>query len=267
MSISRTVSVARLNLLLQAQEPSIPILMTIIPIVLTPFMVPGNRNTLLAEGYTHATGAEQAVPGFAILFSFFSVQLIVQMFFNEQHWGTWKRLRTSSVSLADIIAGKAGVAFILQLFQMGIILIAGSLICGYHPNGSIFALIVTALTFSAALSLFGVCISLWCTREHTALSLAMLAGILMACIGGSLTPVSTFPNWAKPLSRISPAYWVVDAITTVSLNYGTLADVLPNVAIVASFGMLCLLMIVLKHIQLRHRYIHVAAHADSVHRV
>lgn len=71
MSISRTVSVARLNLLLQAQEPSIPILMTIIPIVLTPFMVPGNRNTLLAEGYTHATGAEQAVPGFAILFSFF----------------------------------------------------------------------------------------------------------------------------------------------------------------------------------------------------
>lgn len=252
MSIRNTMAMARLNLLLQAKEPSVPVLMTIIPIVLTPFMIPGNRNTLLAEGYAHATGAEQAVPGFAILFSFFSVQLIVQMFFNEHRWGTWNRLRISSATIVDIILGKAGVAFLMQLAQMAVVLAAGSMICGYHPNGSLPALIVVAITFSASLALFGTCISLWCRSEHTALSIAMLSGILMACIGGSLTSVDTFPDWARGLARISPAYWVVNAIKTIGLDHGDVRDVLPDVMIVCGFGVLCLLLIVLRALLSRH---------------
>jgi ABC-2 type transport system permease protein len=251
--------------------------MTIIPIVLTPFMIPGNRSTLIAEGYTHANGAEQAVPGFAILFSFFSVQLIVQMFFNEQHWGTWTRLRLSSASMADIIIGKAGVAFILQLLQTGVVLLAGSVICDYHPNGSLLALIVTAVVFSAALSLFGVCISLWCSSEHTALSIAMLAGILMACIGGALTPVSTFPAWAKPLARISAAYWVVDAIKITGLDHGTIRNIIPNLAFVTAFAAACLFLVALRSVKLCNTRTHrdqcqgrdglVQHHHPPVHRV
>ncbi|MFT9111691.1 MAG: ABC transporter permease [Bifidobacterium psychraerophilum] len=245
MSIRKSAAVARLNLMLQMKEPSVLLLITIVPIILTPFMVPGNKATLVSEGYIHATGAEQAVPGFAILFSFFSVQLIVQMFFNERHWGTWDRLRASSLSVGDVIVGKAGVAVVLQIAQMGIVLVAGTLICGYRPNGSIAALAITALVFCLALALFGVAVSLWCASEHTALAVAMLLGMLMACIGGSLTPVNTFPAWAQPLARISPAYWVVDAIRRIGLDRGNLFTIMPNLFVIVGFGAVCMAFIII----------------------
>jgi ABC-2 type transport system permease protein len=238
MSGRRIFAVARLNALLQTQEPSVPVLMAVIPIVLTPFMIPGNRMTLVAEGYMHATGAEQAVPGFAVLFSFFSVQLIVQMFFDEQQWGTWNRMRASAASMSEIILGKVAVAFIMQFAQMAVVLAFGMVLDGYRPDGSMLALIMVTIIFALMVAMFGVAIAMWCGSERTAISVAMLGCVLMACLGGSLTAVSTFPDWARPLTRFSPAYWAVDAIKRIGLDRAGVADVLPQIGVIGGFGAL-----------------------------
>ena len=91
MKIKRFMAIARLNLLIQLRDPIPTILMTIIPLMLTPFLIPSSKTLLISEGYASATGAEQVVPGMAVLFSFLSVQFIVQSFFDEHRqissWG------------------------------------------------------------------------------------------------------------------------------------------------------------------------------------
>ena len=106
-------AMTRLNIRLQLTDPAPTLILTVIPLVLIPFMLPAFKSMLLADGYTGVTGAEQAVPSIAILFSFLAVQNIISSFFNERSWGTWERLEASPTSRASILTGKALVAFLM----------------------------------------------------------------------------------------------------------------------------------------------------------
>ena len=76
-------AMTRLNIRLQLTDPAPTLILTVIPLVLIPFMMPAFKSMLLADGYTGATGAEQAVPSMAILFSFLAVQNIIGSFFRR----------------------------------------------------------------------------------------------------------------------------------------------------------------------------------------
>ena len=60
-------AMTRLNIRLQLTDPAPTLILTVIPLVLIPFMMPAFKSMLLADGYTGVTGAEQAVPSIAIL--------------------------------------------------------------------------------------------------------------------------------------------------------------------------------------------------------
>ena len=140
-------AMTRLNIRLQLTDPAPTLILTVIPLVLIPFMMPAFKSMLLADGYTGVTGAEQAVPSIAILFSFLAVQNIIGSFFNERSWGTWERLEASPTSRASILTGKALVAFLMQTVQIAVVLALGALIFGYRPTGSLVALAAILLSF------------------------------------------------------------------------------------------------------------------------
>ena len=215
-------AMTRLNIRLQLTDPAPTLILTVIPLVLIPFMMPAFKSMLLADGYAGVTGAEQAVPSIAILFSFLAVQNIIGSFFNERSWGTWERLEASPTSRASILTGKALVAF-------------GALIFGYRPTGSLVALAAILLSFSAVLSALGVALALWSRSRDAALSLSNIIGMLAAGIGGSFSTVSSFPDWAQHAARLSPAYWAITAIHEVSLDGAGLADVGVRIGVLWGF--------------------------------
>lgn len=235
MRPKRFLAVVRLEALLQLRDAGLVVLMTLVPLVLMPFMIPACKTMLVSEGYLSATGAEQAVPGMAALFSFLSVQVIVQSFFHEHAWGTWPRLRASAATAADVVLGKVVVAYVVQAMQLFAVLLLGSVLFDYRPTGSLVALAAVTLAFAAVLAAFGVALSLWCVAEGTALSVANLVGMLASGLGGALCTVASFPGWAQPLAKLSPAYWALDAIRAVSLDGAGLADVTPQLSALAIF--------------------------------
>ena len=221
-------AMTRLNIRLQLTDPAPTLILTVIPLVLIPFMMPAFKSMLLADGYTGVTGAEQAVPSIAILFSFLAVQNIISSFFNERSWGTWERLEASPTSRASILTGKALVAFLMQTVQIAVVLALGALVFGYRPTGSL-------LSFSAVLSALGVALALWSRSRDAALSLSNIIGMLAAGIGGSFSTVSSFPDWAQHAARLSPAYWAITAIHEVSLDGAGLADVGARIGVLWGF--------------------------------
>ena len=210
-------AMTRLNIRLQLTDPAPTLILTVIPLVLIPFMMPAFKSMLLADGYAGVTGAEQAVPSIAILFSFLAVQNIIGSFFNERSWGTWERLEASPTSRATILTGKALVAFLMQTVQIAVVLALGALIFGYRPTGSLVAL------------------ALWSRSRDAALSLSNIIGMLAAGIGGSFSTVSSFPDWAQHAARLSPAYWAITAIHEVSLDGASLADVGVRIGVLWGF--------------------------------
>ena len=233
--LKKLSAVIRLNIRLQLTDPASTLILTAIPLIFIPFMSPAFKSMLVADGYADATGVEQAVPSMAVLFSFLSVQIIINSFINERMWGTWPRLAASATPRGVVLTGKALVAYLLQFVQVLAVLVLGALAFGYRPKGSVIALLLAVLAFSAVLAALGVAIALWAPSHDLALSLSNIIGMLAAGIGGAFCTVSSLPDWAQRAARFSPAYWAIDAIHSVSLDGAGVAGVLPAVGVLALF--------------------------------
>lgn len=229
------LTVLRTSLRIQRGDVASPIVMAVLPLVLTPFLIPGAQAQLQASGYPEATGAEQVVPGFAALFAFLAVQQIVTGFGHEHQWGTWERLRAAPVSAPALVLGRSITYLLVQLAQLAFVVTVGMLLFGYRPNGSISGIALVLLALAIMLVAFGVMlVAVFRFSEH-ALVAASLGGMIMAGMGGALAPVSSFPDWAQLVAAASPAYWALEAMRALSLERADLADVVPALGVMLGF--------------------------------
>ena len=78
-------------------------------------------------------------------------------------------------------------------------------------------------------SLSMACVALFRTLNQ--LSAAVNVGaMVLGGLGGALAPVAVLPSWARAVAPLSPAYWALEGFRTVTLDDGTLTDVLVPVA-------------------------------------
>jgi ABC-2 type transport system permease protein len=243
-SRSRAVAGTATRLLLA--DPA-PLMVTVLmPLLLTAFLMPSTRAQLRLEGFAHASGGEQLVPGLAVMFAFVNTTLVGTLFFREHAWGTWDRLRASPASTLEIVAGKVFPLYVCELLQLGVLFGLGRLLFGYRPTGSLLALAAVLVLFVALVVALGVMlVALFATMDQ-ALVIGNLGGILMAGLGGSLAPATSLPGWAQAIAHVTPTYWTLKALRDITLNGAGLAHVAPALAVVAGFTMVFALVAALR---------------------
>src|SRR5947209_9183011 len=92
VSPSRSAAVARHELRLLRRDPVFLLTFTLMPLIVMAFIKPAFRYMLAAQNGARVNGAEQAVPGVAVMFSMFLVGSVGFAFFREYGWGTWERV-------------------------------------------------------------------------------------------------------------------------------------------------------------------------------
>jgi ABC-2 type transport system permease protein len=231
----RSLVVAGTGLRLLLADPA-PIIVTVVmPLLFGAFLMPSSRAQLQQAGIAGATGAEQLVPGMAVLFAFLGVSLVGTLFFREHAWGTWERLRASSASTADVVVGKVLPLYACQLAQLAVVFTAGALMFGYRANGSMLALAAVIALFVAVLVAFGVMLTAVFRTMDQAMVIGNVVGMGMAGLGGAFAPASTLPAWAQAAAHASPAYWALGAIEDITLHRAGLADVTMPLVVLAGF--------------------------------
>ena len=152
MSPRRSWAVARNDLRILRSDPVFFIVFTAMPLVLMAFVKPSFRFALIAAGQKGANGAEQAVPGIAVMFSLFLVGNVGFTFFREHGWGTWDRLRCSSCTSIDLIVGKSVAPLVQSFAQLAILFGVGGVIYDLTVRGSFVGLILVAISFDSVSS-------------------------------------------------------------------------------------------------------------------
>ncbi len=231
----RSLAVGRLSGRLLLSDPAPMIVTVAMPLILAPFLVPAARAQLQLAGYRAAGGGDQVIPGLAVLFAFLSTQLVGTLFFREHAWGTWDRLRASPASTADIVLGKVAPLYLAQLLQLAVLLAAGWLLFGFRPDGSVAALVLVGALFVAMVVAYAVMLVALCPTMDLALVLGNLGGMVMAGLGGALAPVSSLPQWAQAVAHLSPAYWALDAMRSITLDHARLPDVAGSLGVLLLF--------------------------------
>ena len=100
-------------------------MLLVFPVITIAFLKPALQPALVQAGYPNATGAEQVVPGQAVMSAFFLVSLVTLAFFAEHGWGTWDRLRASPATSLEIVVGKALPRVAIGIVELVVVLGAG----------------------------------------------------------------------------------------------------------------------------------------------
>jgi len=200
-----------------------------------------------AERYSTAgprpTSVQQNVPAWLVFGMFFVVASLSSLFVQERSSGALGRLRSLGVSRFMLLMSKALPYLGVNALQAVLMLAAGiwlmPLIGGDALSlaGIDWGALVVAL---AAVSLAAVSLSLalaCAVRSHAqAATIGPMVNVLMAAAGGIMVPKFVMPGFMQRLVEISPMNWGLEALLTVLLRGGGVADTLPQVGRLVLFA-------------------------------
>jgi ABC-2 type transport system permease protein len=231
------MTITRHELRIISRDPVPVLVLVVFPLILMSFLKPAFRLALVANGYPQANGAEQVVPGEAVLNGFYIVGMTSFAFFSEYGWRTWERLRASKASSAEIITGKAIPRVAVSVAQFTIIFAIGTPLLDLHIRGSVLALVPMVLAFALCLVMLGVLVTALCRTIQQANALAFGGLVLFGAIGGALVPINVIPSWARTIAPVTPTYWAMRGFRSVILaGNGVSGVLLPTAILLAMAG-------------------------------
>lgn len=223
--MSRTLVIARLETRLLLADPFPILLLVAMPLVVLAFLAKG-----LVGGPAHS------VPGLAAMFGLFGLAVVGLAFFRDHGWGTWDRLRTSPAHPAEVMAGKALPLVVLLIVQQAVLLFVGWRFFDMPWNGSVAAavpLVVAIVTVEAALAMLLVTV---CATINQLAVLSYLGALLLAGLGGALTPVQSLPGWVQDIAPASPVYWMLKGFEVVIGGRRGTGELVAAVAVLLAFA-------------------------------
>jgi ABC-2 type transport system permease protein len=196
---------------------------------------PALRLALLAQGYTETNGAEQAVPGTAVMFSLFLTGFVGLVFFREHGWGTWDRLRMSGGPGA-LVAGKLLPVALVGAAQLAWLFGAGWFVLDLRVRGSLPALALVGLALLASVMAMGLSLVGWLKTLQQLNAVANLQAVVLSAVGGALVPPWLLPSWIRAVGPATPAYWAMRGFRAVLLDGGGVTSVLLPCAVLGAFA-------------------------------
>jgi ABC-2 type transport system permease protein len=188
------------------------------------------------------TSVQQNVPAWLVFGMFFVVASLSSLV-QERSSGALGRLQSLGVSRSMLLASKAlpylGVNALQALLMLAagiwfMPLIGGDALslAGIHWGAlllSLAAISVAAVSLSLALA----CL----VRSHAqAATLGPMVNVLMAAAGGIMVPKFVMPGFMQRLVEVSPMNWGLEALLTVLLRGGGVADALPQIGRLVLFA-------------------------------
>ena len=209
--ISPFRAVLRNEFRLLRRDTAVVILTLAMPLIVISILKSTVGASLVASGAEGATGAEQAVPGIALLFGFFICGFLGLSVFREHSWGTWDRMRATRADTGAILAGKATPWAVVSLVQMTLLFVIGVLIFdlnipGLAEVGGIALIIATWSFFIVAFALFVVAIA---SSVQVVQAFANLGAMVFGTLGGALVALAQLPGWARAVSPLFPTHWAM----------------------------------------------------------
>jgi len=217
----------------------LPVMLLGMPIIIIAMLRSTMGAALADAGIPGRSGAEQVVPGQALLFGFFMVNFLVNSYFREHGWATWDRLRTSRASRADIFVGKSLPWIATSGLQLMLLLAMGFVLFDLDvPRlDGLIALGLIGLTWALFIGGFAHAVAARLTSMPAVSAVSNLGALFFSAVGGAIVPLGQLPGWAQAIGPFTPIYWAMKSFNTIFLEGGSLVDALPSIAALGGFAL------------------------------
>jgi ABC-2 type transport system permease protein len=224
-------------------------------------LVERSLNTTFGEALARAQAASRATPSVLVSLtapdggayksslgrfgSGATTQLLLFIFLNSLNGAAWlietrrlgvaRRILSTPTSSGTLLLGQLLGRLAVALLQ-ALIIVLGSLIFFGVSWGNPLGAGVVIVSFCLISTGAGVLLGSLCATEQQAAPLALLLGLGLAALGGSMVPLQFFPSTARTIAHITPHAWANDAFAKLLEHGGTIVSVLPQIGALLAFA-------------------------------
>ncbi len=159
------------------------------------------------------SGFDQSVPGIMVMF------LIINLIAfggasvaDERNTGTLRRLAGLPITREQLILGKILGRFLLGLVQILFFGVIGAFLFGMRYDGPLAPLLATLAVYAWGCAALGALIGALIANPDKVVGLGVLAGNVMAALGGCWWPIEVAPDFMKTLAKAFPTGWAMSAL-------------------------------------------------------
>jgi ABC-2 type transport system permease protein len=182
-------------------------------------------------------GFSQSSPGILVQFTIANLMGAATALVLERKSGTLRRLLTTPISRAGVIAGKTLAVFTFVLVQGLILVTVGQVAFGVNYFGSPLATLAVLLSLSFCMAALGLLVGTLVTSEGAAGATIMVLMFVLSGLGGAWFPLEvTGPAFAAA-GRLLPSAWAMDGFHSVILRGAGLGGVLLPVGVLLAYGL------------------------------
>ncbi|MFI5003522.1 MAG: ABC transporter permease [Solirubrobacterales bacterium] len=187
-----------------------------------------------------------------LLFVFLTSLTSAAVLVETRRLGVARRMIASPTPVRSVIFGEALGPLVVACIQALLIVSLSWLLFGVEwGNGLAVAAVTVAFCLVAAG--FAMVLGSILETEQQALAAAILFGLSLAALGGSMVPLLFFTPLMNDIAHITPHAWGNEALLTLQRNGGDLLDVLPQVGALVGFALLAFSLAVWRlHHELTH---------------
>jgi ABC-2 type transport system permease protein len=149
--------------------------------------------------------------------------------------GIARRMLASPTTVRSVIFGEALGRVALAGVQALLIVFLSQLLFGVEWGDGTAVAAVT-LAFCLVAAGFAMLLGATLATEQQAFAVAILLGVSLGGLGGSMVPLLFFPPIMVDIAHITPHAWGNEALTTLLKNGGDLVDVLPQIGALVGFA-------------------------------
>ena len=178
-------------------------------------------------------------PGMALFFLMYTVSYGGRSLLAERRAGTLPRLLSTPTSGVQVLAGKVFGIFLTGAAQVGVLIIASTLLFGLRW-GDPLAVAVLVAAVAAAATGWGLLLAAFARTPEQVGSVGSALMLLFGVLSGSFLPAAAFPGWLQALSKLTPNAWGLEGFAALArgANLAEVAGPLAALAVmaVALFG-------------------------------
>ena len=171
-----------------------------------------------------------------VLFMFLTSMTAATQIILSRQLGVSRRMLAAPIGITTIVVGEVlgrfGVAMVQGLFIVFLSAFAFGVPWG-DPLAAGMVVVVFALVGTGAAMVVGV----FANDADQAGALGVMAGMLLGALGGAMVPLEIFPEPVHTIAYLTPHAWAIQGLRSVGLRGGGLADILPELAVLALFAL------------------------------
>ena len=169
--------------------------------------------------------------GIAVMYLLFATNAGAETIFQERRNKTLERIKVAPVSEREILGGKLFGIFLFALLQFVMIVFFTRIFYRVNWGDPLLGIIIMILSSVLAFSGLSTLLASLTKSEEQIGNIGPALSMIFGFLGGSMWPMSAFPDWLNIISKFTPNRWAIEGFSKLMYQEGGVVLIVPEVLV------------------------------------